>query len=186
MSMIDGDKGGMNMNASRRSVIQGLLALPMFSLASCKGMVGAGSGPLTKEQMTFLSALSDTIIPTRDTPGAVAAKVPETLEKLIKTWASAETQNKWHTILSGLKDKLNEGGANFAKANSNERTARLGALDKAIFDDPKHPLKAYRDVKSTIATAYYMSEPGATQDLRYAAVPGDFNGDAPVGKTWAT
>lgn len=174
------------MKASRRSVIQGLLALPMISLASCKGMVSAGSGPLTKEQVTFLSALADTIIPTLDTPGAVAAKVPETLDELIKSWASAETQNKWHTILGGIKDKLNEGGVNFAKANPKERTARLAALDKAVFDTPEHPLKAYREVKSTVATAYYMSEPGATQDLRYAAVPGDFNGDAPVGKTWAT
>lgn len=175
------------MGASRRNIIKGLLALPMISLASCKGMVSAGSGPLVKEEVAFLSALSDTIIPTLDTPGALAAKVPDTLAELIADWASAETQNKWHSILGELSKKLDNGSSgSFSKANAAERARRLGAFDTAIFADEAHPLKAYREVKSTIAAAYYRSEPGATQDLRYAAVPGDFNGDAPVGKTWAT
>lgn len=178
---------GINTEASRRSIIQGLLALPMISLASCKAMVSAGSGPLVKEEVAFLSALSDTIIPTLDTPGALAAKVPDTLAELVASWASADTQNKWHTILGELSRKLDNGSAgSFAKANAAERTKRLSALDGDIFKQENHPLKAYREVKSTIAAAYYRSEPGATQDLRYTAVPGDFNGDAPVGKTWAT
>jgi gluconate 2-dehydrogenase gamma chain len=175
------------MDASRRSVIVGLMALPMISLASCKGLVSAGSGGLSEDEVGFLGALSDTIIPTLDTPGALAVKVPETLAELIKSWASAETQNKWHTILGELTAQLDAGQAgSFAKATAAERTKRLGALDAEIFGQADHKLKAYIDVKGTIATAYYMSEPGATQDLRYAAVPGNFNGSAPLGKTWAT
>jgi gluconate 2-dehydrogenase gamma chain len=175
------------MDASRRSVIMGLMALPMINLASCKGLVSAGSGPLSADEVSFLGALSDTIIPTLDTPGALAVKVPETLAELIKNWASETTRNKWHTILGALTEQLDAGqGGSFAKAAAPERTKRLAALDAEIFSKEDHKLKAYKEVKSTIATAYYMSEPGATQDLRYSANPGNFNGSAPVGKTWAT
>ena len=47
----------------------------------------------------------------------------------------------------------------------------------------------YRAFKNTVATAYYMSEIGATQELAYEAVPGEWIGDAPLSeypKTWAT
>jgi gluconate 2-dehydrogenase gamma chain len=131
--------------------------------------------------------LSDTIIPATDTPGALAGKVPQTLGELLKTWASDETRGRWSKTLGALKAELDEGKAgSFDIADAAERAKRLGKLDAAVFASYEHPLKAYRDVKSTIATAYYMSEPGATQELRYAAVPGDFKGSAPVGKTWAT
>ena len=47
----------------------------------------------------------------------------------------------------------------------------------------------YRAFKNTVATAYYMSEIGATEELAYEAVPGEWIGDAPLSqypKTWAT
>ena len=47
----------------------------------------------------------------------------------------------------------------------------------------------YKDFKRTVATAYYMSEIGATQELAYEAIPGEWIGDAPLSdypKTWAT
>jgi gluconate 2-dehydrogenase gamma chain len=175
------------MDATRRNIIQGLIALPMVSLVASCGMGGAAKAEMSKDELSFLSALSDTIIPATDTPGALAANVPETLGALLKTWASDETRGRWSTTLGGLMKELDAGRSqSFEKANASERATRLGKLDAAIFASAEHPLKAYREVKSTIATAYYMSEPGATQELRYAAVPGDFNGDAPVGKTWAT
>jgi len=49
--------------------------------------------------------------------------------------------------------------------------------------------KFYRDIKQTIATAYYMSELGATEELHYEPVPGEWRGDVPfseIGKAWAT
>ena len=64
----------------------------------------------------------------------------------------------------------------------------LGGYDAKVFsgqiDDG-----FYRDMKRTISTAYYMSEPGATQELAYEAVPGEWKGCVPLAdypKTWAT
>ncbi len=176
------------MNTSRRDVLQGLIALPALSLVASCGSGGAGKVEIAKDELAFLSSLADTIIPTtQSSPGALAGKVPQTLADVLNVWASAETRGRWSTSLAALKKDLDAGASgSFEKGSIEERTARLGKLDAAIFGANDHPLKAYREVKSTIATAYYMSEPGATLELRYDPAPGDFKGDAPMGKTWAT
>jgi gluconate 2-dehydrogenase gamma chain len=176
------------MDLSRRNMLQGLAALPALSLLSSCGLGGAGKAEIAKEELAFLSSLADTIIPTTESsPGALAGKVPATLADVLNIWASPETRGRWSTTLAALKKEL-DGGADgsFEKGSAAERTARLGKLDAAVFANYEHPLKAYREVKSTIATAYYMSEPGAKQELRYEPIPGNFKGSAPMGKTWAT
>jgi gluconate 2-dehydrogenase gamma chain len=176
------------MDLSRRTMLQSLVALPALSLVASCGVGGAGKAEVAKDQLAFLSSLADTIIPTTpSSPGALAGKVPATLADVLNIWASAETRGRWSKTLAALKTELDGGkDGSFEKGNAEERTARLGKLDAAVFANYEHPLKAYREVKSTIATAYYMSEPGATQELRYAPTPGDFKGSAPMGKTWAT
>jgi gluconate 2-dehydrogenase gamma chain len=176
------------MDTSRRSILQGLAALPALSLLASCGLGGAGKAEITKDELAFLSSLADTIIPTTESsPGALAGKVPEMLGDVLNVWASAETRGRWSTTLAALKKELDgSAGGSFQKGSAADRTARLGKLDAAVFANYEHPLKAYREVKSTIATAYYRSEPGATQELRYEPAPGDFKGGAPVGKTWAT
>jgi gluconate 2-dehydrogenase gamma chain len=179
--------GDKVMIATRRNIIQGLMALPMVSLLGSCGAATVRKTEMTKDELSFLSALSDTIIPATDTPGALAGNVPQTLGELLKSWASDETRGRWSTTIGALQTALDEGkSGSFVIADAAERTKRLSKLDTAVFGSYEHPLKAYREVKSTIATAYYMSEPGATQELRYDPAPGDFDGDAPVGKTWAT
>jgi gluconate 2-dehydrogenase gamma chain len=175
------------MNTSRRDLLMGLAALPALSLVASCGLGGAGKAEISKDELAFLSSLADTIIPTTDTPGALAGKVPATLADVLNIWASPETRGRWSTTLAALKKELDAGAnGSFEKGSLEERTKRLGKLDAAVFAANEHPLKAYREVKSSIATAYYMSEPGATQELRYEPTPGDFKGSAPMGKTWAT
>ncbi len=180
-------EGNGSVNTSRREILAGLMALPMVSLVSSCGIGGPGKAAIAKEELAFLSSLSDTMIPTTDTPGALAGKVPHTLGELLNGWASDATRGRWSATLRKLKKELDGGKAgSFEAADASERAKRLGKLDAAVFASNEHPLKAYREVKSTIATAYYMSEPGATQELRYEPVPGRFEGSAPLGKTWAT
>jgi gluconate 2-dehydrogenase gamma chain len=181
----------------RRDLLKSAFALTTFSLMpACKQMGAGGSSGflsgdkfLSKDELAFLSSLSDTIIPTTDTPGAVAAKVPETLQDLLSTWASDETRGNWRMLLEGLKAELDKGAdGNFTKANAAARAKALGPLDTAIYADAKHKLSAYHDVKKTIGDAYYMSEIGATQELRYNPVPGDWKANVPAQteeKNWA-
>ncbi len=175
------------MYASRRDILKTLMAMPVVTLAASCGVGGKGVSAMAKEELAFLSVLCDTMLPDTDTPGAIAGKVPETLGQLLNTWASSETRGRWSRVLAEIKTNLDAGKAgSFEAANPADRAKRLTVLDTSIFASNEHPLKGYREVKSTIVTAYYMSEPGATKELRYEELPGDFKGSAPLGKTWAT
>ncbi len=185
----------------RRDLLKGSLALTAFTLMpACKQMGDGGSTAflsgekfLSKAELVFLGSLCDTIIPTTTSPGAVAAKVPETLQDLLSNWASDETRGNWRMVLEGLKVALDKAaGREFAQANPATRAKALSPLDTevyaAFYANKAHELLAYHDVKKTIGEAYYMSEPGATVELHYEAVPGDWKADEPmskIGRTWA-
>lgn len=168
-----------------------LLSLPAFALLSgCKSeydssaMLG-GDSFLSPDEVKFLSALADTIIPATQTPGALAAKVPQTLQNLLTHWASKETRRQWRTNLRLLRNSLDKKGL-FINLSSQDRLTQLTLLDKEVYAAQTHPLSGYRDIKATIGEAYYMSELGATQELDYLPIPGDWKGSIPVKKTWAT
>jgi gluconate 2-dehydrogenase gamma chain len=183
-------------DTNRRNLLKTVAALSALSLlAGCDalGSMSAMKGGdvfFDKDEMRFLSALADTIIPATETPGALDAKVSATLQQLISRWASDETRRNWRVTLTALAEELDRAAAgSFANAGSAVRAKALGALDAAVYADPKHKLAAYRDVKKTIGDAYYMSEAGATRELHYMAVPGAWKADEPlskIGKNWAT
>jgi hypothetical protein len=61
---------------------------------------GAPSAPgFTPQQRALMTALSERVMPTTDTPGAIAAGVPEFIEKLLADWAMPEDRTP---ILAGL------------------------------------------------------------------------------------
>ena len=69
-----------------------------------------------------------------------------------------------------------------------ERKTALGTYDAGVFSAELED-KFYKDLKTTVIEAYYMSEPGATEALAYEPVPGEWIGCAPLTefpKTWAT
>lgn len=181
----------------RRDALKMLLAISAVGATACVGNSGDGdtasvktaTKTLSAAQLTFLTAVVDTIIPTTDTPGAVDAGVPATLAALYADWGNAEFRRYWSGGLDALaKTLVALGGQDFARMNANQREALLGKYDADVFegkvDDP-----FYKDMKATTATAYYMSEPGATEELIYEAVPGEWKGCVPfsdIGRTWAT
>ena len=193
----------------RRDIIKGLLAVGATgAVAACSdgGQQTARRKPdpdanyslrdrgtdgyLSAEEMTLLAAVAQTIIPKTDTAGAVEAGVPQTLQALLTDWADDAMRGSWRKALVLLGYELDEAaGGRFASASQEAREAALGPIDAAVFAGERDDLAAYKDLKFTIATAYYMSEPGATEELRYEALPGRWEGCIPleeVGRTWAT
>jgi len=173
---------------SRRALIGRLIGLAAFALPG-GALAAPGSGVpvrpksfLSTGELQFLAAIADTIIPATETPGAIGAGVPKTVQLLLSKWASVDTRGRWRTNLALLSKEL---GIGFVHAQPAAREARLGLLDAAVFAQPNHRLSGYRDIKNVIATAYYLSEPGATVELDYLPVPGDWMGDVPVRKNWA-
>ena len=193
----------------RRDIIKGLMAL------SATGALGACAGEererprrapdpetnysigyhkpgeyLSPAEMALLGAIAQTIIPKTDTAGAVEAGVPQTLQALLSEWADDPMRSAWRKTLRLIGYELDQAvGTAFATASQEAREAALGPIDAAVFAGEREALAPYKDLKFTIATAYYMSEPGATEELRYEPLPGRWDGCIPleeVGRTWAT
>ena len=192
-----------NTQPNRRTAIKSLLAISSLgALAACgkrKSQSGKTASATLKyaakgkfldlSEVGLLSALAQTIIPRTTTPSAVDVGVPQTLQDLLSNWGDDNVRLYWREGLSQLSDNLKQAaGQDFAKASELQQNNVLGKYDaqaaKGEVDDP-----FYLDMKRTIATAYYMSEAGATEELHYDPVPGDWKGDVPfseIGKAWAT
>lgn len=186
----------------RRGAIKGLLAISASgALAACvqnedTGKAGdngsskaLGAKELSASHMVLLTALVDTIIPQTETGGAVAAGVPAVLQSLVKDWGDANFQNYWTSGMDALgKTMTAKAGQDFAKMSPKQRESLLGKYDSDVFAG-KTSDNFYKDMKRTAATAYYMSEIGASEELAYEAVPGEWKGCVPLAdypKTWAT
>lgn len=175
----------------RRSLLSGFAALMIgMNAPALAQRVKAHPRFFTVPERAFLARLSDTLIPATDTPGAVAAGVPETFESMMVTWASQSHRAALRSALATLSrrlDKLSAGS--FMRASKITRTAALSQIDAAAFGPAKAQYGDYREIKKLIAHLYYTSEIGASQELRYDAMPGEWLSDIPfkdIGKTWAT
>lgn len=186
------------MTIQRRDAIKALLAISAAgALSAClEGPANSGGATtvsaapkLSASEMALVSALAQTIIPKTETAGAIEAGVPATIQSLFTDWADDNYRTYWRGGLDKLEQYfIKSGGQPFAKMSASQQANVLGKYDaKAYaetgFDD------FYKALKSTVATAYYMSEPGASEELAYEPVPGEWRGCVPLSefpKTWAT
>lgn len=189
----------------RRDAIKSLLAISAASaLAACTGKTENGEAKpaasanlkyasegkfLNTGEMALVAALAQTIIPKTDTAGAIEAGVPEAIQGLASEWGDDNFRKYTRSGLSALdKHFKSVGGQAFADQSEKQRESLLSKYDADVFGG-KVKDDFYKNFKSTVATAYYMSEPGATEELIYEAVPGEWKGCVPfseIGRTWAT
>ena len=185
---------------NRRQAMASLLAISAAgSLAACNQIEAEPelvsglnyAAPLKffrDDEMALIGALADTIIPATDTPGAIAANVPDTVQGLASEWGDNGFRLFAREGLAALNNALSSDGASFVDMAAEQRAAILSAYDSDVFSGEIED-DFYKSFKNTVATAYYMSEIGATQELAYEPVPGEWIGDAPLTdfpKTWAT
>ncbi len=176
----------------RRALMRNLaLLLGAASVPTVANCVEAAqaSGALDQPRLKLLTAIADTIVPVTDTPGAVAAGVPQLLSGMLANWASAETRME----LIGAIDAIGQlaSAASFADLPIAERTALLRAYDTAavqhvpsrgpkltgiaaLIAGPPIANPAYVRLKSLIISLYYNSEIAMTQEIEYEHIPGRF------------
>lgn len=188
----------------RRSLLRSVMLLA--GVATTPGTAQAlFSGPqsLPPATLSLLVAVTDTMIPATDTPGAVAVGVPQAFEKLLANWASPPRREQLLAALQVIDAKA--GG--FAALTPARRYEMLNAHDKASaappvqmqFNDEKDkgaagssgytkdakakaedPTPDYAKLKELIVTLYYLSEIGSTVELRYEHNPGAWEASIPV------
>ncbi len=116
-----------------------------------------------KRRFAILDAVAETIMPRTDTPGARDAGVPKRIDLLMTGWASAKTKAEFTKLL----DDMDIAAGGIAALAPDKQLAAVSAYDKAHGTDP-----AYAKFKKLVLALYYLSEPGATQELAYEHTPG--------------
>jgi gluconate 2-dehydrogenase gamma chain len=172
-------------------VLAGAAATTGFSAEALAYAARKPKRLLGKSAFATLSAACDTLIPVTDTPGALAAKVPQTFDALLANWASPATRELVSGALVRLEAAAKSGtGKSFARLTAAERTTFLSEYDKAALQPvppppgaksahPFAPLVSVADngwhrIKDLIITLYYSSEIGLTEELIYEHVPGEW------------
>lgn len=167
-----------------------------FFLSGCKSGGNFAEGlPFGAKDIAFLDEVAETIIPTTSTPGAKAAKVGEFMQVMVTDCYEEPNQK---IFIEGMK-KIEEGsqkkyGTGFVSSTPEQRKELLTAIDQEAStyqkakkkEDPSH---YFTLMKQLTLLGYFTSEIGATQALRYEAVPGRYEGCIPYkkgDKAWAT
>jgi len=136
-------------------------------------------GPVfSAEQFALLEQISDTIIPTTDTPGAIAAGVPVFIRDMLGNWGNQATRDELAGVLEAIEKKAwDSRGAPFLELPAEPRLEVMSAFDEHAVrqHDP-----AYRKFKQLVLLGYYHSEIGATQELRFELVPGAWRSCLPL------
>ncbi|WP_395337559.1 gluconate 2-dehydrogenase subunit 3 family protein [Novosphingobium sp. BL-8H] len=176
----------------RRNALAGMVAMfgaQIFApLARAAGLAPAAAIPVidqgapsvrvfTPEQRALMTALCERVIPTTDTPGAIAAGVPDYIEKLLADWAVAEDREP---ILSGLAEIDARSRQDYklpaVQAKPEQQDALLTLAMNDQLPDGEEFFKAFRQM---VIVGYYTSEIGVTQEREYLPVPGEYNGAFP-------
>lgn len=143
---------------------------------------------LSAEQARTLSAAAEAMLPATDTPGAIAAGVPQFVDRTLADWCRAEDAARIKAGLDRIETEAKAAhGQAFAALAPAQQLAILKALDAEARKGPgPHP---YGQLKDLVSVGYFTSRAGATQALRYDPVPGAYHGCVPVrtiGRAWAT
>lgn len=148
-----------------------------------------------QNDVAFLDEVADTIIPTTNTPGAKAAKVGAFMTVMVNDCYTPENQKIFREGMGKLDDasnkKFSKGFMNLTPEQKKELLTELDKEQKAYTKNKKKedPAHYFRQMKELTLLGYFTSEIGATQALRYVAVPGKYDGCVPYkkgDKAWAT
>ena len=152
-----------------------------------------------RQNTLLLAALSETIIPSGDTPGANEAKCATFIIRMVADCTPRKEQN---TFISGLQDVQahcrHAFGKPFEACSPADQTAAL-----TRFQEKGRPYQGlagkvesrltgrsfFTILKDYTIYGYCTSEPGATKGLAYLYIPGSYNGCTslqPGQKSWAT
>jgi|TARA_B100000795_G_scaffold222903_1_gene177941 hypothetical protein len=169
---------------TRREILQGLIVSigGATALTACDGVANVFSTQLgsstrfyTSAEYALVTRISDLIIPRTETPGALDANVPGYMDGLMTDWANSETKNAHRMALSQIKGELDRRArGNFLDASDSVAEQSLAAFDEEAFAEDGDA-SGYKRVKGYVSQSYFATEDGASEELKWVAVPGRWN-----------
>lgn len=171
----------------RRDLLTGAAALlgaelvaPLAKALAAETPAGftASHAAFTPEQRALVAAISERIVPTTDTPGAIAAGVPAFIEMMLADWYETTDRNDF---MEGLG--LVEG---YARVHYEKPCAGLTPeqLDVVLTLAMQGRIPAlshsfFEHCRQLAILGYYTSEIGCRQERVYVPVPGHYDGKYP-------
>ena len=174
---------GFPADVSRREALASailLVAGVAMGPAACSRPLARGF--LSNGEIKILAPVCETILPQTDTPGALAANVHGFIDGMMTTWASEATRRDTRALLQRVDDAAQGRFVTLTQARQTEFIERFDAAAFAAKD------KAWAQFKKLVLLGFYTSEVGATEELAYLPVPGDWRPDIPLTpdmRTWA-
>lgn len=155
-------------------------------MSGCKSPkpIDTGVAGWNIDQIDQLKAITNVIIPTTDTPGAIDAAIPEDLARHVNDNFTTEEQELFRAGLVNMDERCREAhGKSFAKLS----IAQQETILNEIADEGGDP-NLFEVLKGMTVYLFFTSEVGATQVLNYLPIPGEYQpciDYADVGATWA-
>jgi hypothetical protein len=149
----------------RRAFVQ--LATTFGLLLTVQGLA-AKSPALTTDEGTLIGEVSELIIPTTDTGGALAAGVPAFVKMMLSDWFSEAERENFMSGMHGFSaGALQKFGKKFGELSASQKDQYFGELLAAAergATAPRAPFVVL--MKRLTIFGYYTSELGATTELR--------------------
>jgi gluconate 2-dehydrogenase gamma chain len=153
------------------------LAAEAMPVAAAPGFTASHTA-FTPEQRLLVAAISERIIPTTDTPGAIAAGVPAFIEMMLADWYEPTDRNEFMTGLGVLEGYSQvQFSKPLAGISPEEQDLVLNlAMTGRI---PALPGNFFEHCRQLVIMGYYTSEIGCKQERVYLPVPGRYDGKYP-------
>lgn len=148
------------------------------------------------EARSCVSAIAELIIPTTDTPGAVAAGVPNFIELMVADWYTDQERRIFFAGLAEVNNTSKQrNGSSFVSSSRQQQVQVLQHMEQQAAATNEERSKRneeaalfFNKIRELTVIGYFTSEIGAKQALAYNPMPMHYDGEYPlskVGKQWS-
>jgi gluconate 2-dehydrogenase gamma chain len=161
-------------------ILAGEIALPLARALAAETAPGfsATQAQFTPDQRALVSAISERIIPTTDTPGALAAGVPVFIEMMLADSYAPGDRDDFMNKLGMVEGhaRIHYEKAFVALSPDQQDQVLTLAMQGAI---PMLGEEFFAHFRQLVVLGYYTSEIGCKQERVYVPVPGHYDGRYP-------
>lgn len=145
---------------------------------------------LNKNELLLLKQVCSLVIPATDTPGAAEVDTHGFIDdQLYHCYDNAYQKQIKQLLLHIDQVAVLRHKIGFNQCNAKQQSELLTDFDLGQNNISAKDEEHFKSLKTLICFGYYTSEVGATQELKYEAIPGGFKGQVPyasVGRGWGS
>jgi hypothetical protein len=149
-----------------------------------QAMAQESTSALSAAQHKLVAAIADTILPDTDTPGALKAGVPDFIDLMVTFWLDDADRASFQSGLDDFAQQtIRAQGTSFDMLLPAQRLNWLKTVQADAWSKRGAGIAPpfFLWIKRLTVFGYYTSEVGATEELTYNLVPGEYQPCAHLG-----